>query len=284
MLLKETTEVRDAASKDKAAFDKRLRDAEEGKRLLEEELEDMKTESQETVRNIERKASDLETRNRSLQQTMEELQQDSDGREKTLKDTQQQLTERDAACGTLEAEVLRLKAQSGDTDTLGVIKRELSEQVSHIRTLEASNREQAAKLKHYQKLHKSVEVVQEEKRSLQRKIDSMEALENELGEAKLQRQRLEDERLAWTAYLESQAGPEGQIEFDSPEALARALVGERLQTATLLERIGSLEPEISEKDGQIQCLEAENAKLTYQLERVKSTGGEGSDSKSRLRL
>jgi mitotic spindle assembly checkpoint protein MAD1 len=283
-LLKEITEIRDSATNEKAALERRVREVEESKRVLEEEVEDTKAEREETVRVIERRTTELETRNETLQRTVEELQQDSDRREALFQEAQQQVADKDTAYGTLEAEVLRLKAQTGDADTLGVIKRELSEQVSHIRTLEATNREQAAELKHFKRLHKSIEVVEEEKRSLQRKLDAMEGLEAELGEARIQRQRLEDERLTWTAYLQSQADSDGQIEFDSPEALARALIEERLQSATLLERLGSLEPELSEKDSIIQGLEREKSKLVEQIEKLKATGGGSGNSKAQLRL
>jgi mitotic spindle assembly checkpoint protein MAD1 len=283
-LLKEVTEVKDASVNEKAALERRVREIEENKRLLEEEVEDVKSEREESVRAIERKVSELETRNETLQRTVEELQQDSDKREALLQETQQKLSDKDTAYGSLEAEVLRLKAQGGDADTLGIIKRELSEQVAHIRKLEVTNREQAAELKHFKRLHKSVEVVEEEKRSLQRKLDAMEGLENQLGEARIQRQRLEDERLAWTAYLQSEAGADGQLEFDSPEALARALVAERLQTATLVERIGGLEPELSSKDSVIQALEAEKSALAVQFEKLKSSGSTSNSSKVQLRL
>lgn len=282
-LQKEVKELKDEAANEKAALERRVREIEESKRLLEEEVEDIKSEREESVRGIERKASELETRNSTLQRTVEELQQDSDRREALLQETQQRLAARDTAYGALEAEVLRLKAQGGDADTLGVIQRELSEQVAHIKKLEVTNREQAAEIKHFRQIHKSVEVVEEEKRTLQRKLDAMEGLENELGEAQIQRQRLEDERLAWTAYLQSEAGTDGQLEFDSPEALARALVAERLQTATLVERIGGLEPELSSKDSIIQSLEAEKSKLTTEVEKLNSTGG-SSNSKAQLRL
>jgi mitotic spindle assembly checkpoint protein MAD1 len=282
-LQKEVKELKDEAANEKAALERRVREIEESKRLLEEEVEDIKSEREESVRGIERKASELETRNSTLQRTVEELQQDSDRREALLQETQQRLAARDTAYGALEAEVLRLKAQGGDPDTLGVIQRELSEQVAHIKKLEVTNREQAAEIKHFKQIHKSVEVVEEEKRTLQRKLDAMEGLENELGEAQIQRQRLEDERLAWTAYLQSEAGTDGQLEFDSPETLARALVAERLQTATLVERIGGLEPELSSKDSIIQSLEAEKSKLTTEVEKLKSTGGSG-NSKAQLRL
>jgi mitotic spindle assembly checkpoint protein MAD1 len=283
-LLKEISELRDGGSNEKAALERRLRDVEESKRVLEEEVEDLKSEQQENIRNVERKSKELQTRNDTLQQAVEDLQQDSDRRESLLLEAQQQLAEKDKTCGNLESEVLRLKAQTGDLDTLAIIKKELSEQVTHIRSLEAKNREQAAELKHFKQLHKSVEVAEEEKRSLQRRIDILEGIENELGEAKIQRQRLEDERLAWTAYLQSQAGPDGQLEFDSPEALARALVTERLQTATSLERLGALEAELSDKDLQIQNLQTEKINLSAEIEKLKASGGGPGDSKAQLRL
>ncbi|KAE8443989.1 hypothetical protein EG329_001118 [Mollisiaceae sp. DMI_Dod_QoI] len=284
LLLKEMTEVRDAASNEKAALERRLRETEESKRLLEEEVEDIRSEKEESLRNIERKASELESRNEALQRTVEELQQDSDRREALLQEAQQQLADKETAYGALEAENIRLKAQTGDADTLGVIKRELSEQVTHIRKLEVTNREQAAELKHFKRLHKAVEVAEEEKRSLQRRLDAVEGLENELGEARIQRQRLEDERLAWTAYLQSEAGPDGQLEFDTPEAIARALVAERFQTATLVERVGAIEAELSVKDSNIQALEEEKSKLNEQIEKLKSTNGTAANSKAHVRL
>lgn len=286
-LLKEMTEIRDAASNEKAALERRVREVEESKRILEEEVEDSKFEREETMRNMERKMAELETRNETLQQAVEDLQQDSDRREILLQETQQRLAGKETACGSLEADVLRLKAQTGDVETLGVIKRELGEQVAHIRKLEATNREQATDLKHYKRLHKSVEVVEEEKRSLQRRLEAMEGLENDLNEARIQRQRLEDERLAWTAYLQSQDSADGQLEFDSPEALARALVEERLNTALLIERLGGLEPELSAKDSNIQTLESEKSKLIEQIEKLKSagsTGGNGPSGNSKLQL
>ena len=132
-LLKENTEVKDASANEKATLEKRLRESEESKRQLEEEVEDIKSEREESMRGIERKASELETRNNTLQRTVEELQQDFDTREALLQETQQQLADKNTAYGSLEAEVLRLKAEGADADTLGVLKRELSEQVAHIK-------------------------------------------------------------------------------------------------------------------------------------------------------
>ena len=89
--------------------------------------------------------------------------------------------------------------------------------------------------------------------------------------------------MAWTAYLRSEAA-DGELVFDSPEALARALVDERLQTAQSLDRIGSLQTEISVKDNTIQSLQTENSKLSEQAEKLKSSPGAVPASKSQLRL
>jgi mitotic spindle assembly checkpoint protein MAD1 len=281
---REVVEIREGMGEERARLERRVREAEEGRRVAVEEGEEGRAEMEERVRGLERRMEEEKSRSATMQRGLQELQQDVENKDVALQEVQQRLQRKDAEIGGLEAEVLRLKAQTGDVDTLEIIKRELSEQVSHIRTLEASNREQARELKHLRMLHKSVEVVEEEKRQLQRKVDQIEDLRQELGEARLQRQRLEDERLAWTAYLKSQSGDNETVEFDSPEALARTLVQERLEAATLLEKLGRLEPALSERDEIIKTLESEKSALQTQLEKAKTEGGGGGDVKARLRL
>jgi len=281
---REVVEIREGMGEERARLERRVREAEEGRRVAVEDGEEGRAEMEERVRGLERRMEEEKSRSATMQRGLQELQQDVENKDVALQEMQQRLQLKDAEIGGLEAEVLRLKAQTGDVDTLEIIKRELSEQVAHIRTLEASNREQARELKHLRMLHKSVEVVEEEKRQLQRKVDQMEDLRQELGEARLQRQRLEDERLAWTAYLKSQSGDNEAVEFDSPEALARSLVQERLEAATLLEKLGRLEPALSERDEIIKTLESEKSALQTQLEKAKTEGGGGGDVKARLRL
>jgi mitotic spindle assembly checkpoint protein MAD1 len=284
-LLKEMNEVRDAATNEKASLERRAREIEETKRILEEEVEDIKTERLEDLRILERKSAELESRNEALQRSVEELQQDSDRRETLLQDAQQQLVDKDTSYGALEAENLRLKALTGDADTLGIIKRELSEQVTHIKKLETFNRKQTTELEHYKRLHESVEVVEEEKRSLQRKVNGIESLERELGESRIQRQRLEDERLAWTAYLQSQTSEDGQLAFDSPEALARGFVEERLRSIALVDKVGKVEAALSIKESTNKSLEKEKTSLLVQVEKLKLNGGtSGGNNKLQLRL
>ncbi|KAH6632332.1 spindle assembly checkpoint component Mad1 [Chaetomium tenue] len=281
----ELEELRAEKEQQKRELEGKARDALEEARLLQEQLEELSAAKDEAARMAEREAIDLRAKLASSERTTHELEEESRAREEVLEKAQSQLMERDETIGRLEADVLRLKAQTGDAETIAVIRRELSDQVTHIRNLEAKNREQVTELKHLRQIHKAVEIVEEEKRSLQRKVEAAESIQNELDEQRRQRQRLEDERQSWAGYLLSAGGADGQNEFDSPEAVARALVSERLHSASLVEQLGELQPEIADRDNIIKSLESEKGRLLDQIEKLRTTGGSaGGSDKARARL
>lgn len=266
----------------KRELDAKTREAQEQARLLQEQVEELKASKKDAARLAERETSELKAKVALLERTAQEAEEECRTRNDTLERVNAQLEERDDTIGKLEAEVLRLKAHTGDAETVSVIRRELSDQVNHIRMLESKNREQITELKHLRQIHKAVEVVEEEKRTLLRKLESAQTLETELAEERRQRLRLEDERRSWTAYLESNS--EGPVEFDSPEAVARALVEERFRSASLTERLGALQPEIADRDNIIKSLEDEKAKLLNQIEKLRETSGPTANDKARARL
>ncbi|EJT70145.1 spindle assembly checkpoint component MAD1 [Gaeumannomyces tritici R3-111a-1] len=270
------------------ALEKRAREAEEEASLLREQLQDLSSARDGEARMAERKTMELRKQAENAQRMATEQAEEAEEREAALAKARTQLAERDATIGQLEADVLRLKAHTGDAETMAVIRRELTDQVQHIRALEATNRDQLTELKRLRQARKAVEVVEEEKRSLQRRLELSADLETELEEERIQRQRLEDERAAWTAYLQNEAvSSDGETELDSPEAVARALVQERLNSASLLEKLGSLEPELGQREEAIRQLEVEKAELSAELEKVKSmprAEPAGPADKGRLRL
>ncbi|KAM7198439.1 Spindle assembly checkpoint component Mad1 [Naviculisporaceae sp. PSN 640] len=277
--------LREEKEQQKRALEGKAREAQEESRLLQEQLEDLHAAKEEADRRAEREIIELKGKIVTLERSTQEADQESHIREEILEKTQALLVERDETIGNLEAEVIRLKAQTGDAETIAVIRRELTDQVNHIRMLEAKNREQIVELKHLRQIHRAVEVVEEEKRSLQRKLEAAEHVYTELDEERTQRQRLEDERRAWTAYLES-ASEGGPVEFDSPEDVARALISERLHSASLLDQLGTLQPEIVDRDNIIRSLEQERATLKREIESLKTSGGgsSGAQDKARARL
>ncbi|KAJ9648828.1 coiled-coil domain-containing protein mad1 [Coniosporium tulheliwenetii] len=282
-LARELQETQDRCANERLELERRGRTLQEENRALREEVEDVRSELLAKERGCKRRVEELETRHTALLTSLEAMREDLEGKVEALSETQQRLSQREAENAQLESEVLRLRAQDGESETLAVIKRQLSEQVAHIKKLEAMNREQVAELKQYRKTQKSIEVVEEEKRVLESRVRMMDDLRKQLSEAQLQRQILEDERKSWTTYLQTESSAEEELHFESPEDLARAFIRERLETASLLERLGALQPELSVKDDNIQALEDEIAKLHAEIEKLRSIGG-GADSKVRARL
>ncbi|KFH45330.1 Spindle assembly checkpoint component-like protein [Hapsidospora chrysogenum ATCC 11550] len=282
-VMREVEDLRQTVESEKRALERRSREAEDEARLLQEQLDDLSSAKDEAARIADRKVNDLQIQIAAVQNSLHELEQENRVKDSTLEQVQTQLATKDGHISDLEAEVLRLKAQSGDAETMEIIKRELSEQVQHIRTLEATNRDQLAELKHLRATNKAVEVVEEEKRTMQRKLEAAESLEQELAETRLQRQRLEDERLAWTSYLKNDSGLDDD-DFDSPEAIARALAQERLTTASYVEKMGALQAEIGAQQNAIQTLEDERAALRTQLEEAQTSVSAANTDKARLRL
>jgi mitotic spindle assembly checkpoint protein MAD1 len=271
----------DSAQRD---IERRAREAEEEARLLREQLEDLAAAKDDAARLADREVKDLKGQVLSVQRTIQEMEQEANARNAALQKSQEQLAERDETVERLEGEVLRLKAQTGDAETMAVIQRELADQVAHIRTLEATSRDQLVELKHLRQMHRAVEVVEEEKRALQRKLDAAAAVELELAEERRQRQRLEDEHRAWAAYLRSESSTDHPIEFDSPEDMAKALVQERLNSAALVEKLGEIQPEIADRDNIIKTLEQEIAAIKEQLEKAKTATVSSGADKSRIRM
>ncbi len=105
----------------------------------------------------------------------------------------------------------------------------------------------------------------------------MDDLRRELSESQLRVSILQDERNSWSSYFQSEG-----LEFNSPEALARALVQERVEKIAALEKAGRTNPELEEKNGIIQELEDKLAATRAEMEKMQESTTK--DSKARQRL
>lgn len=287
-LSKEMSEAQTRAANERHALERRLRESQEKAQSLQEDYDEVQEELSTSQRQNEHRYNSLQAEHKTLKENMEEVQADLQSKVNALQSTQKKLGQKEEEVGKLEAEVLRLKAITGDAETLEIIKRELSDQVAHIQKLETLTREQNAELKQYRKQHKAIEVVEEEKRSLQTKLRLMDDLQRQLGEAELRKQFLEEERDSWTSYLEAEAEIHGEIQFETPADLARAFIQERIERTDLLNKLGEIKPELTVKDANIQALEEEQAKLQVEIQQLKATNTSASsnavDTKARARL
>ncbi|KAF4549028.1 putative mitotic checkpoint protein [Elsinoe fawcettii] len=270
---------------ERAELERRLRERVEEIRGLREEVEEGRSEVEMMRREGMRGVRELEGRCEALEKQRARGEEEREVLEGVVRGLKEEVVGRDRKVGELEQEVLRLRAATGDQETLGVVKRELGEQVGHIKRLEKMNAETNAEVKRLRRERKAVEVVEEEKRVLEGKLGLLDDVRRELGESEIKRRMLEDERRAWAAYLENQ---EGEGTFDSPEEMARAFVQERIEKLQLVEQLGQVQPELTVKDEAINSLEQEKITLQAELKRLKSMGGGGGgpgpDSKALARL
>ena len=284
-LTREIQTLQEVYTKEKRELERKLRASQDENGTLREEVEEAKDELSSQERRLKHDIAELQTQERTLKQNLDELRIDRDEKAETLRKAQQRLAQQETDIGGFENEIMRLKTQTGDADTLTVIKRELSDQVAHIQKLETTLRDQHTELKQYRKQSKAIEVVEEEKRVLETKVRMMNDLRKELSETQLQKQILEEERRSWTAYLDNVEASDGELKFDSPEDLAKAYIEERLERASLVDQLGQVRPELSTKDATIASLEEQKASLEEEMEKLKTTSKPAvPDSKAHLRL
>ncbi|KAJ5950431.1 Mitotic checkpoint [Penicillium vulpinum] len=283
-LTKELKEIQDQALNDKLAFERKIRGLQDENQNLQEEFDDIQARLSDQERQFKYQINELETVRASLQKTIEEFQNDIQNARTSQESTQEKLSQRESEVAELEAENIRLKAEGNDAEALTVLKRELSEQVNHIRELESANRDQTLELRHLRKVSKNVEVVEEQKRSVENQLQLMKGFEAELNTVKIQKQILEDERQSWVSLLQENDQP---AEFDSPDAIVRAVVQGRIEIATLLDRLGTVDAQFLEKDEAIKSLENDKNNMQQELEKLRvataaSAGGPGA-AEARLR-
>ncbi|KAI5305066.1 hypothetical protein KEM56_005379 [Ascosphaera pollenicola] len=257
----ELKELQQTSFNDNATYQRRIRALEDENRSLKEDMEDNSSQHSDKERQFTNQISELETVRTTLQRTLDEVQTDLHKTKETLQATQQKLSDVENHVETLEAENIKLKSVGMEGESVKVLHRELSEQLSKVKKLEAE-------IIPLRKSSKKVEVVEEEKRSLENQLNMMKDLEAELNNVQIQKQVLEDERQSWAFFLDPD---NGNTEFDSPEAIAKALVQARIENTSLLERIGKAQEEIVERDELISSYDAEKTKLTEELDKARAT-------------
>ncbi|KAF2455274.1 spindle assembly checkpoint component Mad1 [Lineolata rhizophorae] len=294
-LARELHEHQTRAANERAELERKARAAQERAREADEEAQEAREERASAERGARHRLDEAEARLARVQEALEDARAELQGRAAELGRTQGALAKKEEEADALQSELVKLRSVSGDVGGYEMVKRQLSDQVAHIRRLEHANREQAAELAALHKQHRSVELVEEEKRGLENRLRAIDGLRRELAEAQLRCQVLEDERRAWSSYLETEGARESgddELRFESPEDLARAYIRERLETASLLDRLGAVQPELSVREQNIRALEDEKAALKSELEKLHASqggaaaaaAGEAADARARARL
>jgi len=275
VLARELREAQDEKVNDKAILERKLRDLQDQNSAFKDDSEDAQARLSDQERHYKYQLNDVEAKRAALQETVDGVKQELEELTQHFELIQTRLSARDAQVENLETELLASKSQSVDSGALNVLQTQLSEQVAHIRQLETTNRDQLTELRKLREAHRSVQVVEEQKHGLEIELQVLKDVQRQLGEAQIQREILEDEKRTWTSLLER----DGQeSEFDSPEAVVKALIQQRIELASITDRVGNVESELTEKDEMIKALDAEKTTLKKELEQAKSNRTPQEDS------
>jgi mitotic spindle assembly checkpoint protein MAD1 len=284
-IAKELHELQNQRTNEKAALDRRLRDLQDQNASLKEDAEDAQARLADQERHLHHQLNDVEAKRAALEETLDNVKQELEALTQQSETTQTRLSERDAKIEALETELAASRSHSSDGEALQILQTQLSDQVTHIRNLESTNREQLVELRRLRDSQRSVQVVEEQKHGLEIELQVLKDVQRQLGEAQIQREILEDEKRMWTSLLERDDQP---TEFESPEAVVKALIQQRIEYASTLDRLGSTESELAEKDVMIKALDEEKEALRAEVEKLKSTKATstegGNDSKAYKRL
>ncbi|RMZ89161.1 hypothetical protein DV736_g3600, partial [Chaetothyriales sp. CBS 134916] len=281
---KQLRDIHDTNTNEKEALERQIRHLQADNASLREDAEDAQARLTDQDRRYNHSLSDAEAKRAALQEALDQLKQELGHSSQSVDAAQAHAAQKDAEVEALQAQILHLRSHTGDSEALNVLQNQLSDQLSHIRELETSNRQQVAELRKLRGTQRSVQVVEEQKRGLETELRVLKDVERQLGEAQIQREILEDEKRQWTSLLERDGE---ESEFDSPEAVIRALVHTRIELASLTDRLGGFESELAEKDETIKAFDANRASLQRELEAATSalhSASEAAGTKAYKRL
>lgn len=253
-----------------------LRDCIERANLLEEQNDLLKSQQSSIEHERDLAVQERENALKELEVLQEELQkvdeenselradkQSSKEAQQTIRELREQLAEKALA---------RSEPASGqqpqDVIVSEVLRKELHHQVQHLRTLERNNSRLTREVNALKAERANVELLKEEKLSLETKVRRMESLRKKLAEIELECNGLRREKEEWASYLSSSsrlsengAGTEEGERFTSPAHMAKTLASARIELLSLQEKLGSSAATLKSRDELISELEGRFTEL-----------------------
>jgi len=182
---------------------KKLRDAYDN---LRKQMDTLNTTNDELVISVQQ----VNHKNEALQSQLLALQQENDFNKSEAERYRKQASEASEQCGELQDQLDQSIAMTANNtfdisfaEDFGVIKGELSSQLNEIKTLKRENGKMRAELLVLRERNASIEILREEKRSLEAKALSADRLSVEVGTLEAQFEALNAEHTKWYVPLHS---------------------------------------------------------------------------------
>ncbi|KAG0379812.1 coiled-coil domain-containing protein mad1 [Mortierella sp. AD032] len=214
------------------------------------------------------KQSELTQRVRTLtaslthqQQTLTETQDSSHSQSSLVAEKHQKLAEALDRIMDLEDQNRQLKFNTQGMEDVLRVQKELQNQVAYIKQLEATNRQLTSECKHLKETYRNVEVLKEEKLSLEQKLKLMDDLRIKCGKYEVQNGVLLKEKEQWVAFLEKS----DKTDYNSPYELAKTIAMLRGDKAALMEVRDEFQEALKARDTYIEQLEQHLSELKTKL-------------------
>lgn len=180
---------------------KKLRDAYD---KLRKQMDTLSAANDELVMSVQH----ANQKNETLQPQLLALQQENEFNKSEAERYRKQASEASEQCGDLQDQLDQSIAMTANNtfdssfgEDLGIIKGELSSQLSEIKTLKRENSKMRAELLVLRERNTSIEVLKEEKRSLAAKAIMADRLGVEVGSLEAQLETLVATHAKWYAFL-----------------------------------------------------------------------------------
>ncbi|KAJ6591138.1 spindle assembly checkpoint component Mad1 [Mycena vulgaris] len=274
-----------------------------------EEREEKEREREEHATQTERKDSELRTLRSSLTALREELADLTDahaglGRStaQTIASQKSQITTLTRQTALLEEEVSQFKllaeersqtideiqvqfqelssapaaGNEQESSDMAVVREELHRQAAYLRTLEGTNARLGAELAVLRERHTSIEVLREEKRGLERKLQPLDALRERVVRLEAQVEAGRQERETWARNQEASTST-------PPVSITHSLSTLRMQHAQLLEDHGVTSALLRAKEVELADGERRAADAQEAIERLEGEVGILTDKAARCK-
>jgi mitotic spindle assembly checkpoint protein MAD1 len=231
--------AREAHNQEKQRLEQSVRQLRQQLQAVESTYEDHESRSRQTVSFQQRTIDELTLKNTNLQVSIGDISDELTATIDQLRLKQAHIIELEEELNTLKAETVDLKLKENDLETLDMVKRQLSEQLSLVVKLEDQVAARDSQVKQLIKDKRLIDIVEEEKSVLRNKLRIMTEFQQQAAEMEIKIIELEEDRKKWVLFLEK------NDKFSSPEEIVRALMHTRIENVNLLEKISRLEADLS---------------------------------------
>ncbi|TPX39288.1 hypothetical protein SeLEV6574_g07322 [Synchytrium endobioticum] len=239
--------------------------------ILRRENVEVKESSSFRISEYEATTSDLRFTNQQLAESVATLQRRVSEMEPELNTMVSARQQDRAEFIQLQAELMEARhavtnatMSSKDDQSIGVLQKQLHDQIVHIQKLEATNKQLQDDNASFRIHRENIERLHEENARLEAQLALMNDLRKRCAELEVEVAKLQGEKLRWTTFLEKQ----DNTGMDSPYALSKELAKNRMEIVILKDRIGEHGAKMKAKDQYISQLEHQAHEFDSKLRQV----------------